>query len=82
MFGSSSGGKMVDILPNSERTVTCIGPVEGFSLEAEDLEFMCRQFSKTLLSDEVQRALKWVFFQFFCFNSASSKPIVMFFSPF
>eukprot|EP00270_Netrium_digitus_P021426 TRINITY_DN9164_c0_g1_i1.p1 TRINITY_DN9164_c0_g1~~TRINITY_DN9164_c0_g1_i1.p1 ORF type:complete len:914 (-),score=241.95 TRINITY_DN9164_c0_g1_i1:493-3114(-) len=46
-----------DLLPKSERTVICVGPVEGFSLDAVDLDFVCTQFSKTMQSVRVQRAL-------------------------
>eukprot|EP00271_Cylindrocystis_brebissonii_P019873 TRINITY_DN630_c3_g1_i1.p1 TRINITY_DN630_c3_g1~~TRINITY_DN630_c3_g1_i1.p1 ORF type:complete len:1337 (+),score=314.68 TRINITY_DN630_c3_g1_i1:750-4760(+) len=46
-----------DVLPKSERTIVCQGPVEGFTLEAEDLEFVCKQFSTLLRSPAVQSAM-------------------------
>ncbi|GJP53281.1 hypothetical protein CLOM_g12453 [Closterium sp. NIES-68] len=48
---------MPDLLPKSERTFCCIGPVEGFSLEAADIDFVCTQFFTVMQSDQVQQAL-------------------------
>eukprot|EP00897_Mesotaenium_endlicherianum_P003352 jgi/Mesen1/3044/ME000018S02352 len=45
------------ILPIAECTVECMGPVEGFSLDANDLDFVCAQFARELHSASVQRAL-------------------------
>lgn len=47
-----------DALPRSERSVRCLGPVDGFTLEAEDIDYVCTQFYKDLQGDNVQRALK------------------------
>eukprot|EP00271_Cylindrocystis_brebissonii_P009102 TRINITY_DN23752_c0_g1_i1.p1 TRINITY_DN23752_c0_g1~~TRINITY_DN23752_c0_g1_i1.p1 ORF type:complete len:1143 (+),score=181.38 TRINITY_DN23752_c0_g1_i1:629-4057(+) len=56
-FKPSTRNYSLSTFPKSERTIVCIGPVEGFSLEAKDLEFVCTHFSKFLLSNEVQKAL-------------------------
>ncbi|CAI5511399.1 unnamed protein product [Closterium sp. Naga37s-1] len=48
---------MPEMLPKSERTFCCIGPVEGFSLEAVDIDFVCTQFFTVMQSDQVQHAL-------------------------
>ncbi|CAI5469405.1 unnamed protein product [Closterium sp. Yama58-4] len=48
---------MPEMLPKSERTFCCIGPVEGFSLEAADIDFVCTQFFTVMQSDQVQHAL-------------------------
>lgn len=47
-----------DALPRSERSVRCLGPVDGFTLEAEDIDYVCTQFFKDLQGENVQRALK------------------------
>ena len=48
-----------EVFPKSENTIVCLGPVEGFVLEAEDFEFVCKQFHKSLNRPAVQHALKY-----------------------
>ena len=48
-----------EVFPRSENTIVCLGPVEGFVLEAADLEFVCKQFHKSLNRPAVQHALKY-----------------------
>jgi len=50
--------EILDVLPSSRFTALCVGPVEGYSLEARDVELVCRQYSQFLQDDKVQLALK------------------------
>ncbi|CAI5988433.1 unnamed protein product [Closterium sp. NIES-64] len=52
------GTLAIDVLPTAQRTVRCIGPVEGYELEATDVAVVCRQFARMLATSKIQAALK------------------------
>ncbi|CAI5486725.1 unnamed protein product, partial [Closterium sp. Naga37s-1] len=51
------GTLAIDVLPTAQRTVRCIGPVEGYELEATDVAVVCRQFARMLATSKIQAAL-------------------------
>ncbi|CAI5464523.1 unnamed protein product [Closterium sp. Yama58-4] len=51
------GTLAIDVLPTAQRTVRCIGPVEGYELEATDVAVVCRQFARMLSTSKIQAAL-------------------------
>ncbi|CAI5522715.1 unnamed protein product, partial [Closterium sp. Naga37s-1] len=53
----------VDVLPTAQRSVRCLGPVEGYSLEAADVASVCKQFARMLCTNTIQRALNEI-----CYN--------------
>ena len=55
---SSYSSLSMDVFPLAPRTVRCMGPVEGYSLEASDVIAVCKQFSRHMASNKVQAALK------------------------
>lgn len=57
-FPMGSGKVGVDILPRSEREIQCIENVEGFTLVASDVEFICKQFKASFAQNlKFQQAL-------------------------
>ncbi|GJP30253.1 hypothetical protein CLOM_g92 [Closterium sp. NIES-68] len=53
----------VDVLPTAQRSVRCLGPVEGYSLEAVDVAAVCKQFARMLCTNTIQGALNQI-----CYN--------------